>query len=443
MKGRWADAGACELGRLIGDLSVDPVELLDDVIQAVRSHPNADEIYVRVTEDRAYPEAEAASRRARAGMRLSMLDGVPISWKDLFDTAGIATEAGSLLLKGRVPRQDAVVVQRATALGLVFLGKTHLSELAFSGLGLNPVVATPPCINDSAAVPGGSSSGAAASIAFGLAPAAIGSDTGGPVRVPAAFNDLVGLKTTSGLLPLSGVVPLCNKFDTVGPLARNVEDASAILSALAGNGRPPDLQGGRLDRMRFLVPDEALEGVRDRPRRGFDRAIEAIRSAGARVVQRSVPAIGDAWPLSGELYSTEAYARWMDAIEARPELMFREIRDRFRSGRDVLGTTYIRVSSRLDDLRAQYRESTAGYDAVLTPTSPILPPEKDRLLADRNYYVAENLLALRNTRIGNLMEVPALTLPTGVPSTGVMLLGKPFGEVRLLKVGSEIEKLLG
>ena len=443
MTGRWADAGACELGRLIGDGSVDPVELLDDVIQAIRSHPKADDIYVRVTEERAYPEAEAASRRASAGKRLSVLDGVPISWKDLFDTAGIATEAGSLLLKGRVPRQDAVVLQRATALGLVCLGKTHLSELAFSGLGLNPVIATPPCINDPAAVPGGSSSGAAASIAFGLAPAGIGSDTGGSVRIPAAYNDLVGLKTTSGLLPPSGVVPLCGKFDTVGPLTRNVEDASAILRALAGNGRPPDLQGGRVDRMRFLVPDEALEGVRTVPGEGFERAIETIAAAGARIEERSVPSIGEAWPLSGELYATEAYAQWMDVIEARPEMMFREIRDRFRSGRNVPGTAYIKAVSRLDELRAQYRESTAGYDAVLTPTSPILPPQKDRLLADREYYVAENLLALRNTRIGNLMEVPALTLPTGVPSTGIMLLGTSFGEARLLRIGSEFEKLLG
>ena len=160
---------ATELGLGIAKGTIDPVELTETYLDAIDTHPETPRIYARVTHDRAMSEAHAARDRAQQGQRRSLLDGVPISWKDLFDTAGVATEAGSLLLKGRVPDRDAPVLANATVAGLVCLGKTHMSELAFSGLGLNPQTATPPCVNDQNAVPGGSSSGAAASVAFGLA----------------------------------------------------------------------------------------------------------------------------------------------------------------------------------------------------------------------------------------------------------------------------------
>nr|MDJ0821473.1 amidase family protein [Paracoccaceae bacterium] len=172
----WTRMTAAELGRGISAGEIDPVALTQSYLDAIAAHELSDRIYARLTPERAMAEAQAAKARAAAGRRLSPLDGVPVSWKDLFDTAGVATEAGSALLKGRIPGSDAEVLRVATAMGLVCLGKTHMSELAFSGLGLNPVTATPPCVNDREAVPGGSSSGAAASVAFGLAAAAIGSD---------------------------------------------------------------------------------------------------------------------------------------------------------------------------------------------------------------------------------------------------------------------------
>ena len=233
---------AAELGRSIGAGEADPLDITERYFERIDGHALVDRVYARLTRDRALAEAQAASARAKAGQRLSPLDGVPISWKDLFDTAGDGTEAGSNLLKRRVPDRDAVVLANATAQGLVCLGKTHLSELAFSGLGYNPSTAPPPCVNDAEAVPGGSSSGAAASVAFGLAPAAIGSDTGGSVRIPAAWNDLVGLKTTVGRLSLEGCVPLCLKFDTVGPMTRSVEDAALLMAAMEG-AKAPDLRG--------------------------------------------------------------------------------------------------------------------------------------------------------------------------------------------------------
>ncbi|MEJ2035068.1 MAG: amidase family protein, partial [Maritimibacter sp.] len=177
MAKHWLSMSAGDLGRGIGAGEIDPVALAESYFDAIREHSLKDRIYARLTEERALAEAKAAARRAKAGTRFGPLDGVPVSWKDLFDTAGTATEAGSALLSGRVPDRDAVVVQNATGMGLVGLGKTHMSELAFSGLGLNPITETPPCVNDPEAVPGGSSSGAATSVAFNLAPVAVGSDT--------------------------------------------------------------------------------------------------------------------------------------------------------------------------------------------------------------------------------------------------------------------------
>ncbi len=401
-------------------------------------------LYPRDPPERALAEAGgAAKRRAEAGQRLGLLDGgVPISWKDLFDTAGVATEAGSALLKGRVPTRDARVLANATAAGLVCLGKTHMSELAFSGLGgVNPITATPPpCVNDPGAAPGGSSSGAAASVAFNLAPCGIGSDTGGSVRIPSAWNDLVGgLKTSHGRLSCEGVVPLVASFDTVGPLCRSVEDAALILGVLAG-APAPDLRGGAtLQGARFLVLANGLDDVRNGPRQGFEQAVKRLEEVGADVRQERLTCVDEALSLSGVLFTTEAYATWRDRIEAQPDLMFGEIRERFRAGKQFSGgVEFIRAWQRLRVLRAEYYQRTAGYDAVLLPSSPILPPNLDRLETDSDYYVTENLLALRNTRVGNLMGGSAgLSLPTGgVPSAGLMILTPPPGsEHRLLRLG--------
>ncbi|WP_170547014.1 amidase [Ruegeria arenilitoris] len=438
----WLTMTACDLGRGIGMGRIDPVELTETYLSAIDAHPHSDRIYARVTHDRARAEARAAQERAKLGLRLSLLDGVPISWKDLFDTAGTATEAGSALLKGRVPEVDAVVLRNATALGAVCLGKTNMSELAFSGLGLNPINGTPPCINDEEAVPGGSSSGAGASVAWGLAAGGIGSDTGGSVRIPAAWNNLVGLKTTAGRVSLEGVVPLCLRFDTAGPLARSVEDAAHLLAMMEGNS-PADLRGASLKGRRFAdLQNVARDDLRDAPGKAFDDALERLRDAGAEIVPLEVPELNEAMGLSGILYTTEAYGLWRDVIEANPDAMYPEILERFRGGKNVSGPDYIAAWSKLKAIRAAWDAATAGFDAVLAPTSPILPPNLDRLMADHDYYVTENLLALRNTRIGNLMGLAALTLPTGTPGCGLMMMGYPGSEEALLRLGSAAEAAL-
>ena len=438
----WLTMTAADLGRGIGAGEISPVALCQTYLKAIDAHPLRDRIYARVTADRALAEAAAAADRAASGHRLSPLDGVPISWKDLFDTAGIVTEAGSKLLEGRVPERDAVVLANATAAGLVCLGKTHMSELAFSGLGHNPSTATPPCVNDAGAVAGGSSSGAAASVAFNLAAAAIGSDTGGSVRVPSVWNDLVGLKTTAERLTLEGVVPLAKKFDTIGPLCRSVEDAGLLLSVLEGSA-PADLRHVDIHGRRFaILKTVALDGVREAPLGAFHAAIAKLKDAGAVIEEIEVPQVEEAMSLSGCLITSEAYGLWRDVIEANPKAMYHEILMRFRLGKEHSGPDYVAAWDRLGVLRDGYNAAVAGYDTVLIPSAPSLPPNLARLESDHDYYLSENLLALRNTRIGNLMGLCALTLPLDTPSCGLMLMCPPNMEEHLLRMGAAAEEAL-
>ncbi len=435
----WGKMSAADLGRGIGAGKIDPMELTAAFLDRARAFPERHRVFARMTEGRAMAEAEAASARAKAGHRRGPLDGVPISWKDNYDTAGVATEAGSKLLAGRVPEQDAEVLANATAAGLVCLGKTHMTELAFSGLGVNPSTATAPNIHDPAWAPGGSSSGAAASVAFGLAPAAIGSDTGGSVRIPAAWQDLVGLKTTLGRLSCRGVVPLVERFDTVGPLTRNVEDAALLLAVLEG-GRAADLAGATLKGARLLVLDTiAFDDIEGAPHAGFEAGVERMRDAGAKIEHCALPFVAAAMALSPLLFAPEAYAIWREVIEAAPEKMHVQVLERFRSGAAVSAPDFIAAWRSLEGYRRDWAAAVAGFDAVIVPTTPIMPPDVARLDRDKEYFVHANLMALRNTRIGNLMGLPALTLPTGLAATGVQFLGAPMQEEHLLRLGAAAE----
>ena len=314
-----------------------------------------------MTPDRARAEAAAASDRARAwSAARAARRGAALVWKDLFDSAGDETKAGSDLLAGRVPEADAEVLAGATRAGAVCLGKTHMSELAFSGIGLNPVTATPPNMHDPALVPGGSSSGSAAATAFGLAPAGIGTDTGGSVRVPSAWNDLVGLKTTSGRLSLAGVVPLCEKFDTVGPLARTVEDCALLLAAMEG-GKPADLAGASLEGRRFLVLDTYTDDVREGPAKGFAHALDRMARAGAQDRAWHGRRDRTAMDLSPILFTSEAYGTWKHVIESDPDKMFAPILDRFRSGARYGAADYVAAWQLLDRLRGDWAAAVAGY----------------------------------------------------------------------------------
>ena len=433
---------ASELGDMIGQRKIDPIELTEHFLSQIELSSVGKKIYSTVTSQLALEQAKASKVRANSGRRLSSLDGVPISWKDLFDIEGYPCEAGSELLAGRLANQNCEVYNFAEAQGLICLGKTHMSELAFSGLGLNPVRETPPCINYPECVPGGSSSGAATSVSFGLAAAGIGSDTGGSVRIPAAWNDLVGFKTTTGKLSLDGVVPLCSRFDTVGPLTKSVEDAARLFGIMAGRKlglpAPKSVKGLTFG----ILKNVAMENVADFPKKAFENSIDKLKKAGASVSGILVPSVDEAMELTSLLYSPEAYATWKHKIEKSPYLMFPKILERFRSGANVLASDFICAWDKLMGLRQQYFSAVKMYDAVLIPTSPIIPPELDRLMNDGDFYNSQNLLALRNTRIGNLMGGCSITLPTDIPSCGLLIMGMPNQEERLLRLAQACELVL-
>lgn len=439
----WLSATAADLGREIQAGRCDPRDLTEAFLTAIEAHPDVGRIYSAVTVSRARTEAAAAAERARAGLRRGPLDGVPISWKDLFDSFGTATEAGTAMMAGRVPDRDAEVLRNATQAGLVCLGKTHMSEIAFSGLGVNPVTATPPNVNDAGAAPGGSSSGAAVSVAMGLAAAGIGSDTGGSVRVPAAWNDLVGFKTTHGMLSLQGTVPLAAAFDTVGPLCRSVEDAALLLGALSGQ-KAPDLGGATtLKSRRFVVVETiAMDNLAPEVAAGFADALDLLQDAGAEIETTEAPELTEAFALAGPLYTAEAWAAWQALIAEKGDLMFHQILARISAGQAVAAADYISGWERLRELRQIWRQRVQGYDGVLSPTVPVMPPNVARLLEDDAYFTEVNLMALRNTRIGNLMGGCGVSLPTAQPSAGVLISGLPGQDAQILRLARAAERAL-
>ena len=215
-----------------------------------------------------------------------------------------------------------------------------------------------------------------------------------------------------------------------------------MLAALEG-GRAADLEGVTLKGARFaILTSTVFDDIRDAPKAAFEVAVARLRDAGAEIEEITSPEVEEAMPISPILFTSEAYGTWGHLIEAAPEAMFAPIRERFESGKAFTAADYIAAWRRLEELRERWYARTAGYDAVLMPTAPILPPDAARLMTDNEYYVTENLLALRNTRVGNLMGLCGVTLPTGTPSCGILLSGKPFGEEALLRVAKAAEAVL-
>jgi aspartyl-tRNA(Asn)/glutamyl-tRNA(Gln) amidotransferase subunit A len=442
---------AAEIGRLIAAGSLDPVEVAEfflDRIERDRKNPS----FILVTRKRALEEAAASRKRYREGRAASLLDGVPIAWKDLVDMAGARTTAGSVLYAESPPKEsDAPIVAKLTAAGMVALGKTNLSEFAFSALGLNPHFGTPRNPRDPVTprVAGGSSSGAAVAVAGGLAPCAIGSDTGGSIRAPASFCGIVGFKTSEGRIVKQGVFPLSRTLDTIGPMARTVEDCVLIDMALRSQSttfvRPGDLSG-----VEFVVPDKTgIDDAEPAVAANLETAMKRLAAAGAKVESRPIPQIAAMRALIaqyGSLIAIEAYAEHRAIFDsADAQRMDRRVVTRALLGRSATGHDVINLQRGRENVIAALAEDLNGALLVL-PSTPMTAPPIDALEREDELFRVTNLRAIHYTFLGNLFRMCGLALPSGTDAaglpTGVQFLAPAGDDERLLSIGLSVETAL-
>ena len=447
-----AHISALALGRLIERGDVTPRDATEAYLTRANEIDADRRIYVRLTEVRARAEADAATARAKRGLRLHPLDGVPLSWKDLFDSAGTVTAAGSKALSSRLPTHDAAVLARATQAGCICLGKTAMTEFAFSGLGINPTCGTPanPFDDKAERAPGGSSAGAAVALARGLCAGSFGTDTGGSVRIPAAWNGLVGLKTTAGRVSLKGTVPLSPTFDTIGPIARNVADANMLFSMLTGEPAA-DLADTSLNHVTLALPGGASwSGLDAGIAEAVDTALRKLLHAGVRLVDKPVAALDGidalAWGGGASRLVAEAYAYWANTLAAHKHDIYPPVFERVMAGAAITAHDLLRADRERAKLTRAYLDATAGFDAVILPTVAISPPLIAPIAGGGPDYFKANRMALRNTTMGNQLGLCAITLPVGFDAlglpVGLMLQGSPNTEGKLLRIAAAIEKIL-
>ncbi len=393
--------------------------------------------------------ADAMDILRRAGRAPSPYAGIPISLKDLFDLAGEPTAAGSRVLADAPPAAaHAPIVQRLLAAGFVPVGRTNMTEFAFSGLGINPHYGTPrnPWDRATGRIPGGSSSGAAVSITDGFAFGALGTDTGGSCRLPAALCGIVGSKPTARRVPIEGVLPLAPSLDSVGPLAASVS-CCAILDAVIAGEMPGAVRPAKLAGLRLAVPSNlVMDGVDSAVGAAFERALAMLAQAGAVIEHVAFPVLDDipAANRAGGFAAAEGFA-WHRKLLARAADGYDpRIRKRIERGAGFSAADFFELIASREKLIIGMNADTADYDALVMPTAPIIAPAIADL-DDEAAYNRVNMLLLRNTSFGNFLDRCAISLPChgdGEAPVGLMLMGETMGDARLFEIAAAIEGLL-
>lgn len=436
-------ASALDLGHRIEKGAADPRDLIRETLERAERADRG--MIVHFLEDRELAEADAAAARAKAGIRRSRLDGVPIVWKDNIDLLGAACEAGSPLLEGRRPAEDAPVVKRGARAGLVSFAKTGMTELAFSGLGVNPWSGTPGNSMDKSRCPGGSSAGSGVAVGGGYCTLAAGSDTGGSVRIPAAWNGIVGLKTTAGLIPLEGVVPLSWSYDTVGPMARTVAEAAALFEIFALEA-PIDLRAGGKPRL-AAVEGAVLAGIEPDVRTAYERVLDTLAKAGLLTQRMSSPALEETLRTASPV-GPEAYSLWGAKVEAEYTKVYARIAERIVAAREISAPSAAACRLRLSQLQHDFLNEIAGFDALVMPTVAIAPPPIADVEEDADFYHRANIACLSLPSLGNRLGLCAITIPAGSTTGalslpfGLSIVARPFEERRLLQIAAALEPLL-
>ncbi|MGK5025569.1 amidase [Janthinobacterium sp. RB2R34] len=435
-------AGELAAGRLTS------VALTQDMLARAEAHrAQGGHAYVSLDGEQALAEARASDALRAAGMVASPLAGIPISIKDLFDVRGQVSSAASLALADAPPAsRDAAAVARLRAAGAVLLGRTNMSEFAFSGLGLNPHHGTPRNPHDASRVAGGSTSGGAVTVALAMAAGALGTDTGGSIRIPSAFCGLTGFKPTAASVPLAGTVPLSRSLDSAGPIAHSVDCCAMLHAALSGQElacSKPSLKGLRFG----YTLDFVGAGVDAQVQQAFDAALAQLRAAGALVEQFDFPELLQLPAINGGggLVAAEAWHWHRELLEARGAQYDQRVATRIRRGQQQGAAEYIDLLDARAHMRAIAQQTLAPYNAWLMPSVAIVAPEVAPLEADDATFFATNGLVLRNASVINFLDGCALSLPCQGKSmlpVGLSLCGLHGSDARILHIGRAVEALL-
>ena len=405
--------------------------------------------FLKVHAEHALAAADFYDRLRASGAAPSRFAGVPVSLKDLFDIRGDVTTAGSVALRDAPPaNRDAPAVARLRAAGFVPIGRTNMTEFAFSGIGINPHYGTPasPYDRPAARIPGGSSSGAAVSVADGMAIGAIGTDTGGSCRIPAAFCGVVGFKPTAARVPTQGAFPLSTTLDSVGPLAATVECCALLDCGLAGEP-VGDLPSFPLEALRMAVPQTTvLDNLEPAVAQAFDRALSQLREKGARIVDIALRELDELRAINakGGIVTAESYALHRSLIAKAEKMYDPRVLTRILRGREQNAADYIDLLNARADFTRRVRAIMAPYDALAMPTVPILAPRIAELEPE-DAFRRINVLVLRNPSIANFIDGCAISIPCHCPGdapVGLMLFGDHGTDRRLLSIAAAVEKVV-
>ncbi|MGQ3028603.1 MAG: amidase [Ferrovibrionaceae bacterium] len=403
--------------------------------------------FTRVYRQQALAQAAAADALRAAGVAGGPLAGIPVSVKDLFDVAGEPTKAGSVVLADAPPAvADAPVVERLKAAGAVIVGKTNMTEFAYSGVGINPHYGTPGNAHDVDRIPGGSSAGAGVAVPYGFSAASIGSDTGGSVRIPAAFNGIAGFKPSQVRVPRDGVVPLSRSQDCIGPLAPTIACCARLDAVMSGEA-PRVLPDLPLAGLRFAVPTRLLVDDLDRNVAGaFARTLTVLSAAGAHVVDVDLPVLAmlPGFAKLGGLVGPEAYAWHRDLLAIGAARYDHRVLARITPMGQHLAADYVAALELRQAMMASADRSTAAFDALLCPTVAVVPPRFDEVAADDDFHRLNGLI-LRNTSVFNILDRPAATVPcqaAGELPVGLMVVGERLADRQALTVALAVERVL-
>lgn len=405
-------------------------------------------VFTRVYAETARAAADAADARARLGQPLGPLDGRVVSIKDLFDMPGEPTTAGSKLRRTAAPASaEAPVIARLRAAGAVLVGKTNMSEFAFSGIGMNPHYGTPGNPADRSRVPGGSTSGGAVSVADDMAEITIGTDTGGSTRIPAALCGIVGWKPSQYRVPTTGAFPLSFALDSIGPLARSVADCAITDAVMAGEA-PVAPHAADLGGLRLGIPQGPLMAdMEPAVAAAFTAALGRLGEAGVRLTDRPLPLLADMQAVNakGGLAPAEAFYIHQDALDRSPGEFDPIVRGRIERGRAVSAADYIFMQRRRAELARAMDDFLGGLDALVLPTTPIQAPRIADLAASEAAFTAANMLMLRNTSVGNFFDLCAISLPLPVSGLhcGLMLVARNGHDRRMLAIAAAVEACIG